>query len=595
MKKAVLFIVILLIGAALWSQNKHALVIGNANYPRIEDILPNVINDTVAISRELQGLGYQVKMRQDLNHLDMVDEIEDFVAKLQGSIESEGFFWYGGHAVEIDGENFLMPLNVSRDSERHVKATSYSVTTLAEMLERVRNKVNVVVLDACREPPSIGGDERTRGGTTRTIKTVSLRRADLIIIYSTASGTPAFDGDGRENSPFTEAFLKHMRSTDPLPQMISHVTSDTLALTMQRQRPYYNGTMSSINAWYSLNPASSRPVQPLPVSTAVGSIRLTSEIAGEILIDGKAVGTRIREGGAVTLNNLETGSTEVAVRQDNGTIVKAPNTVRVQQGQTVAALIERPVPSNMVRIPGGTFTMGSPANEPGRSDREGPQRRVTLSSFYMGKYEVTQKEYREVIGTNPSNFKGDNLPVENVTWFDAVDYCNALSRKEGLTAAYVVSGSGDSRTVTPNWGANGYRLPTEAEWEYACRAGTTTPFSTGNNVTTNQANYNGNNPYNNNAKGTYRERTTPVGSFAANPWGLYDMHGNVLEWCWDWYENYTDSQQTDPKGPSTGSNRVMRGGSWYSSAQNVRSARRSDNTPLDRLTILGFRLVRSSN
>jgi len=245
-------------------------------------------------------------------------------------------------------------------------------------------------------------------------------------------------------------------------------------------------------------------------------------------------------------------------------------------------------PGGFVRIQGGTFTMGSPANEPRRFDYEGPQHQVTVNSFYMGKYEVTQKEYQEVMGTNPSDFKGDKLPVENVSWYDAIEYCNKRSQKEGLTPAYTINGD----NVTWNRNANGYRLPTEAEWEYACRAGTTTPFSTGNNITTSQANYDGDYPYNNNAKGTYREKTTPVGSFASNAWGLYDMHGNVWEWCWDWFGSYSSGTQTDPQGASSGADRVMRGGGWYNDSQYVRSAYRSYDSPSLRDSALGFRLVR---
>jgi len=248
-------------------------------------------------------------------------------------------------------------------------------------------------------------------------------------------------------------------------------------------------------------------------------------------------------------------------------------------------------PANMVRINGGTFTMGSPANEPKRDGDEG-QHQVMVSGFYMGKYEVTQKEYQEIMGTNPSYFKGDNLPVEQVSWFDAVEYCNKRSQKEGLTPAYSISGSGDSRTVTWNRNANGYRLPTEAEWEYACRGGTTTPFNTGNNITTSQANYDGNYPYNNNAKGEYRKKTMPVGSFAPNGWGLYDMHGNVFEWCWDCYGAYASGPQTDPVGASSGSYRVFRGGSWADSAGALRSAYRVNYNPYARVSSIGFRLVR---
>jgi formylglycine-generating enzyme required for sulfatase activity len=245
------------------------------------------------------------------------------------------------------------------------------------------------------------------------------------------------------------------------------------------------------------------------------------------------------------------------------------------------------VPDGFVRINGGTFTMGSPANEPGRWYSE-TQHQVTVSAFYMGKYEVTQKEYQEIMGTNPSSFKGDNLPVENVSWYDAVEYCNKRSRKEGLTPTYTIKGE----NVTWNRNANGYRLPTEAEWEYACRAGTTTPFSTGNNITTDQANYDGNKPYNNNAKGEYRRETTPVGTFAPNPWGLYDMHGNVWEWCYDWYGDYSSSSQTDPVGAVTDTFRVRRGGSCLDDGQFLRSARRFVAYPSIMSITLGFRLVR---
>jgi len=271
-------------------------------------------------------------------------------------------------------------------------------------------------------------------------------------------------------------------------------------------------------------------------------------------------------------------------------------------GAAVESGTNTAIPANFVRIEGGTFQMGSPANEPERRDNE-TQRQVTVSSFNMGKYEVTQKEYQEIMGTNPSSFKGESFPVENVSWYDTIEYCNRRSQKEGLTPAYTIDKSRSDPNnqnsndnvrwvVTWNRNVNGYRLPTEAEWEYACRAGTRTPFNTGNNITTNLANYDGNNPYNNNAKGIYREKTTAVGSFPANPWGLHDMHGNVWEWCWDWFGNYPNGAQTDPQGASSGSSRVMRGGSWYGSAANVRSAYRNSFTPSYRNRYIGFRLVR---
>lgn len=166
-----------------------------------------------------------------------------------------------------------------------------------------------------------------------------------------------------------------------------------------------------------------------------------------------------------------------------------------------------------VLVRGGTFMMGSPDGEISRGKDE-IRHRVTLSSFYLGQYEVTQKEYRNLMRSEPSNFRGDDLPVENVTWFEAVQYCNERSKKENLTPAYTISA--DGLTVTWNRQANGYRLPTEAEWEFACRAGTETPFNTGGNIAIEQANYYGHYPYNNAPRQQYRETTVPVGSLPPN-------------------------------------------------------------------------------
>lgn len=255
------------------------------------------------------------------------------------------------------------------------------------------------------------------------------------------------------------------------------------------------------------------------------------------------------------------------------------------------------IPESFVWIQGGSFQMGSPESEAWRSDDE-TQHTVTVSGYYMSKYELTQKEYEEVMGSNPSNFKGEHLPVENVSWLDAVAYCNARSERDGLTPVYTI----DGQTVSWDRSANGYRLPTEAEWEYACRAGTDTPFYMESSPSAEDANYYGHYPYeiedhyfsqgNLEVKpGVYRQTTVSVDSFSENPYGLYNMHGNVSEWVWDYYGAYPTDAQTDPSGPASGTLRVYRGGGWNDFAKNMRSAYRATLEQNKGSFNLGIRLV----
>ena len=222
----------------------------------------------------------------------------------------------------------------------------------------------------------------------------------------------------------------------------------------------------------------------------------------------------------------------------------------------------------MIYIPSGTFTMGSPQGELGRSSDEGPRHRVTVAEFSMGEYPITQAQWRAVaslpqvereLDPAPSRFKGDNRPVEQVNWHEAMEFCARLSA--------------DSQRQ--------YTLPSEAQWEYACRAGTTTAFHFGDTITPRQANYEGN-------------HTTPVDSFPPNSFGLYDMHGNVWEWCLDHFHDSYDGAPADGSAWVTGEDsifRVLRGGSWSNAPESCRSAYRFNNDPVNRYYNTGFRVV----
>ncbi len=240
---------------------------------------------------------------------------------------------------------------------------------------------------------------------------------------------------------------------------------------------------------------------------------------------------------------------------------------------------------DLMGVPAGEFIMGAPEQEADREVDEGPQHRVSLPDFWMARYPTTQAQWRVVatwpkvqrdLNTAPANFPGDNHPVENVRWEEAIEFCDRLSQQTGRA----------------------YRLPSEAEWEYACRAGTTTPYHFGHTITTDLANYNGTTTYADGPRGLYRATTTDVGLFdGANGFGLYDMHGNVWEWCLDWWHDSYKGAPTDGRAWVTAGDdgyRVLRGGSWGNSPWYCRSANRGRARPDDSSNYFGFRVLCAS-
>ncbi|GHU03195.1 hypothetical protein FACS1894147_06700 [Spirochaetia bacterium] len=524
------FLFLALTVSSLAAQQKHALVMGNGNYASVTK-LNNPVNDARDMEAALKAIGWTVELVIDGSQDQMESAAIRLKNRLSASKQSYGFLFYAGHGVQSNGENFLIPVDANIQSESFLRSRAVSVQALLDELNAAGNTLNIMVLDACRDNPFSWKRSSARG-----LQVIANQPADSIIVYATSAGNTAEDGTGR-NGLFTTHLLNNLKTPGlSVRDLFDRTGADVRRASGGRQVPAIYSQFFD-TAYLGSRPAGAAPA---PVSASVPAPAPTP--------------------------------------------TPAPSPVSASGSQNM--------PANMIRINGRTFTMGSPLSEAGRIDNEA-QHQVTVTGFYLGKYEVTQKEYEEVMGINPSRFKGQSLPVERVSWFDAVEYCNRRSQKEGLTPAYTISGSGNNRTVSWNRNANGYRLPTEAEWEYACRAGTAGPFSTGINITANQVNYNGNYPYNSNAKGTYREKTTAVGSFAANPWGFYDMHGNVWEWCWDWYGDYGSRTQTDPAGAASGTLRVFRGGSWFSLAAVARSAYRYYYAPTFQSYNLGFRVARS--
>jgi eukaryotic-like serine/threonine-protein kinase len=265
---------------------------------------------------------------------------------------------------------------------------------------------------------------------------------------------------------------------------------------------------------------------------------------------------------------LETSQFTTVKLDDRGNIIaKTPDTAQVYKENLINTL-----DLTMVKIPAGSFIRGSSSREDESESRERPQHRVKIKEFYMGQTEITQAQYQAIMGENLSSFKGDNHPVENISWQQAKVFSRKLSLKTGKT----------------------YTLPSESQWEYACRAGTTTPFSFGATITTEVANYESEYAYANAPKGTYRKENTAVGKFPPNAFGLYDLHGNVSEWCEDiWSKNY-QNVPIDGKARTKGkypNRRVFWGGSWYDNLGSCRSAFRYAWVTDDVSSTIGFRVI----
>ncbi|MCL1812662.1 MAG: SUMF1/EgtB/PvdO family nonheme iron enzyme [Treponema sp.] len=496
LKKALLFWVVLSAVPALWAQQKYALVIGNANYTGISK-LNNPVNDANDMEAVLKSLGFTVDKVLNGSTEQMETAIQNLKRRLGGSRNTYGFFFYAGHGVQSNGENYLIPVNADNIlNDTHLRTRTVSLQFILDSFDEARNELNMIVLDACRDNPFSWARSGSRG-----LSVVGRAPPGSIVMYATSANSTAADGTGR-NGLFSGHLLTNLKAPGlSVFDIFDKTMGDVSRVTNGKQQPELSLRFSGAASTYLGS-------QPSPTP--------------------------------------------------------------------------RPVSGNMVWVEGGTFLMGSDAGY----DNEKPVHQVTVKGFYISKYQVTQAEWAAVMGSNPSKFRGDTHPVEMVEWMDVIEFCNKLSIKEGLTPCY----SGSKDNITCDWNANGYRLPTEAEWEYAAHGGANTYLKTlfaGSNSVDAVAWYSGNSG----------SRTHPVGTKAPNGLGLYDMSGNVWEWCWDCYTSYSSGAQLDPWGMVSseyGHVHIIRGGSWEDAAQHVRSTLRNDSfTPTMRLISIGFRVVRS--
>ncbi len=604
MKRQILLLAALTITAMMLSaQNKTALVIGNGEYENNFAALANPVPEARRMAAALEDIGFKVIRAYNVQNQERFDAL---FAMFEEEIKARGgiaLFHYGGHGVQVDGQNYLLPTERDIPDERRARTRGINVADVVSAMESARADANIVILDACRENPFGRGAAR------------GLARVDAppnsIVVYAADAGETAQDG------LFTPTLLKYLtRPGMSLTDILMNTRRDVRQASGNRQRPgEYSMLETDIYLAGSSSSAPARPNAPsFSLEQSYGSLEVSVQTPGTLYLDGKSMG-RIPPGSRARLTDIPAGRHNLEMRY-GGKSESKTITVQVNRFLAVAfSWVERPDGlEGYVLVEGGTFRMGSPSNEVSRDDDEEPQHSVTVGSFYMKATEVTHQEFlaflnsagvsrtgelngNEIIDMDDEDvaiaysggqfkFTGSsyaaslNTPVIEQTWYGAVEYCNWLSKEEGRTPVYRINGS----SVTANWSADGYRLPTEAEWEYAARGG---KKSRGYK-------YSGSNSAG--SVGWYDEnsgsKTHPVGQKQANELGLYDMSGNVREWCWDWYGDYSSGSQRDPRGPSSGSRRVYRGGSWYYPGWSLRSADRYDNSPGISYRNFGFRPVR---
>jgi formylglycine-generating enzyme required for sulfatase activity len=521
---------------------KIALLIGVSEYGAGIPPLLSALNDVEAMERVLQNpnLGNFAQVERLLNP-DAV-AMRTAIQKLFKSASKEDLLllFFSGHGITNDDNHlYLATHNTAKDD---FEATAVDANFIQTQSKSCYSKRQVLILDACYSGAFASGWHTKSIGVD--IKK-QLGAEGRVVMTSSGATQTSFTQEGATLSLYTQYLVEGIETG------AADNDSDG-KIHIQELHAYAKAKVQAVKP--NMKP--------------------------DIILDREAYDILL----AYTPKNpeeqlrlqLKTFQFETAQINKNGTginrITKSAEYFAQDLGNGV--LLE------MVHIPGGTFIMGSPENEEGYSESQSPQHHVTVPSFFMGKYLVTQKQWRLVAAlpkvkidlvSDPSNFKGDNLPVECVSWNHAQEFCARLSQKTNKA----------------------YRLPSEAEWEYACRGGTTTPFYFGKTISTELANYDGNYTYGGGAKGEYREKTTVVGKFPANPCGLYDMCGNLCEWCEDeWHKNYINAP-TDGSAWSDGSNRyaTLRGGSWINDPLNCRSAYRNCNNRDDHVNDLGFRVV----
>ena len=512
------------------AERRLALVIGMSEYQHVNR-LQNPPNDADDMKATLGNLGFTVTLIKNRTKAQTDVAVNAFLNSLR--LNDVVLFYFSGHGIGYQDDNYLLPTDARVECLEQIATYTLSAKRLMADFRGKQVNNSFVFLDACRSLDNLEvcqADQKTPTKPQGFVIPQNQPRGS-ILVYATQAGRTADDNVDARNGLFTQELLKYLSTPDlTLGDILSNTAEAVLAESLKKGRPQEPTVYGLLGLKFKFL---TYPNRPDPNEE-------TKKKDAEI--------TRLKE--------------ELAKKYPTTITVTPPS------GGRGAKFLDLPF-ADMVYVEGGSFEMGDTRNE-GSSD-EKPIHSVTVSSFLMGKYEVTQRQWREIMGSDPPelyNKNCDDCPVEGVSWNDIQEFLKKLNARTGA-----------------------YRLPTEAEWEYAARGGRNWgdgyAYSGGNDLSVMgwfEVNYQS-------SKYGKQGTTHPVGGKTANQLGLYDMSGNVWEWCADWYGAYPRTAQTNPTGSAMGTNRVLRGGSWGDTPNRAQVAFRSYSTPGNRLTFCGFRLV----
>lgn len=591
--------------------NMYALVIGNSDYSGGWSKLPGAQQDAREVSARLQAMGFQVREAFNLSSAAMNKAISDFVYQQGREEDAALLLYYAGHGdteQTADGEKlgYIIPVDTPL---RHVDPQLFSergisMTKIQEYSLKIQSRHVLMLFDSCfsgsifalgRDPLPPAINEKVAAKVRQYITSGNENESVPDKSYFKTCFLQALDGDADLNR---DGYVTGI-------ELGNYLQDTVVNYTRSSQHPQYgkirNPNLDKGDFVFALGQkasgsvASVRSSEYYSADSSTGSVVVKTSVAGSIYIDDKLI-SPISIGETKTIRNITTGLRVIELRSPQGNQNQRVN-VFANDAVSVSFIVDLSH-KGLIYVEGGSYAMGDASGAFHKDER--PRHKVNISGFYIGKQEVTQQLFREVMGYNTSYFIDPRAPAEMVSWYEAIEFCNKLSLREGLQHVYTI----DKSKKDPNNNQNdddlkwlvsydqtalGYRLPTEAEWEFAARGGL---YGQG-------FEYAGSNDplkygwYSDERRDSYCE-TSQVGSFYPNELGIYDMSGNVYEWCWDWYGDYSAMDQNNPTGARGGEFRIVRGGCYLSEKTKTRVSQRGYEKPNRYYNVIGLRLVRSS-